>query len=335
MGDSIIDKHPSYTWIPGKGSMRFEGQDVIIFWIETAMKSFLDTIEEVSGDAAANIVMETAGFRMGKIVSDFFKQDSIENVVHSLPEIYAAAGWCELEIVDFSAENETALIRMKNSWEYKVNKLQRKEKMGTFLAGHFAGTLTGLFNRNTSFSVVKSQLTGDEYDEIRYFPSNGSPIKDIHSFIRQNEQDEIQRLERKVEERTETLMNLVKEISSPLIPVLDGIVVMPLIGKYDEARADDLFKRTMEELPAYEANFLILDVTGLDSDIDAYSISLLQSLTNSSKLLGTKSVIVGISPKLSMKLTESNIEMQDIDYFSTLKHAIHFALAQEGKQIIG
>ncbi|QTM98576.1 STAS domain-containing protein [Sediminibacillus dalangtanensis] len=315
--------------------MRFEGQDVIIFWIETAMKSFVDTIEEVSGNDAANVVMETAGFRMGNIVSDFFKQDCINNVINSFPDIYAAAGWCDLEIVDFSEEEKTAVIRVRNSWEYKVNKVQGKQKMSTFLPGHFAGTLTGLFEQNTGFSVVKSQLEGDEYDEIHYYPSEGHPVRDIHQFTRIKEQEEIKRLENMVEERTETLTTLVKEISSPLIPVLDGIVVMPLIGKYDETRADDLLSRTMKNLPEYQANFLILDVTGLDDDLDAYSITLLQSLTHSSELLGTKSAIVGISPNLSMKLIEAKVDMKGLNCFSTLKHAIHFALAQEGKQIIG
>ncbi len=161
------------------------------------------------------------------------------------------------------------------------------------------------------------------------------PIKDIHHFTRIKEQEEINRLEQMVDERTETLSTLVKEISSPLIPVLDGIVVMPLIGKYDEARADDLLSRTMKNLPDYHADFLILDVTGLDDDLDAYSISLLQSLTQSTRLLGMKSAIVGISPNLSMKLIEANVNMKGLNCFSTLKHAIHFALAQKGKQIIG
>ncbi|WP_053220497.1 STAS domain-containing protein [Virgibacillus senegalensis] len=335
MRESVIENHPSYHWVPAEGSMKFEGQDVIIFWIESAMKSFIDTIEEVSGNDAANVVMETAGFRMGHIVSDFFKEDCIKNVVNSFPDIYSGAGWCDLEIVDFSEEERTAVIRVRNSWEYKVNKLQGKQKMSTFLPGHFAGTLTGLFGQNTGFSIMKSQLEGAEYDEIHYYPSDEFPIQDIHHFTRLKEQEEINRLEQMVEERTETLTNLVKEISSPLIPVLEGILVMPFIGKYDEARADDLLNRTMKNLPDYHANFLILDVTGLDDDLDAYSISLLQNMTESSKLLGMKSAIVGISPQLSMKLIEAQVDMKGLNCFSTLKHAIHFALAEEGKQIIG
>ncbi|MDC3412133.1 STAS domain-containing protein [Aquibacillus sp. 3ASR75-11] len=325
----------SYSWGPEKGSMKFEGQDVLIFWIESAMKSFLDTIEEVSGDDAANVVMETAGFRMGQIVSDFFKGDHSETVVHNLPAIYASAGWMEMEVVAVSEKEKTATIRFKNSWEYKINALQGKTTIGAFIPGHLAGTLTDLFDENVGYRIDKSQLQGDEYDEVSYFPSNKSPIENIHEYTRLQEQKQIQRLEAMVNERTKKLANMVKEISSPIIPVLEDIVVVPLLGKYDEVRANDMFYRTMQNLPAYQSNYLILDLTGLDEIIDEYTISLIHRFTSTTSLLGTKCIIVGISPQLGMKITDANFDLKGIDCFSTLKHAIHFALAQEGKQIIG
>ncbi|WP_077623188.1 STAS domain-containing protein [Sediminibacillus massiliensis] len=335
MSNSVTNHNASYQWQPEDGRMTFEGEDVIIFWIETAMKSFVNTIEEVSGSAAANIVMETAGFRMGQLVSDFFRGDDITQVIHSLTGIYASAGWFAMEVVEINPEEKKVTIRMRDSWEYKINRLQGKEKIGNFLPGHLAGTLTGLFEQNIGFEVSKSQIEGNEYDEVHYFPSEGHPVQDIHHYIRQQEQEDLLKLEQKVEERTKVLTDLVKEISSPIIPVLEGIVVIPLLGKYDEARAEDMLSNTLQHLPDYSANYLILDVTGLNKEIDDYTISLLQSLTNATKLLGTKSLIVGISPKLGIKLTETNFNLEGLDCFSTLKHAIHFALAQEGKQIIG
>ncbi|WP_078553027.1 STAS domain-containing protein [Bacillus alkalicellulosilyticus] len=335
MKKSIEIENTVFSWDSEKGQMSFEGQDIFVFWIETAMKSFLDTIEEVSGDDAASVVLHTAGFRLGEIVSDFFKKGDIIDIIHYLPNVYSAAGWGKVEIVSIEEETKQATIRIKDSWEYKINRLQEKTQTGSFLPGHWAGILTGLFGTNIGAQVVKSQVVGDEYDEFHCSPTTQSPIENIHDYARLQEQKEIERLEVMVAKRTENLTNLVKEISSPIIPVLDNIVVIPLLGKYDEVRANDMINSTMQNLPKYSANYLILDLTGMDEDIDDYTVSLIQNLTDATALLGTKSVLVGISPKLGIKLTKSQYDLTGIECFSTLKHAIHFSLAQEGKQIIG
>ncbi|UCZ55153.1 STAS domain-containing protein [Bacillus shivajii] len=324
---------PPLRWEKDEGTLKFHGEDAILFWIDNAMKSFIDTIEEVSGNAAAKVVMDTAGFRLGRIVSDFFKGEDPDKVLLSLPDTYATAGWGKLEVVTIDVEKKTASVRMQNSWEFKVNRLQGKDGCGAFIPGHFAGVLTGLFEENIGYEIIHSEVEGAEYDEFHFAPSSISPVQNIHDYARQQEQEEIQKLESMVEQRTKELTNLVKEISSPIIPVLDNIVVIPLLGKFDQSRAEDMMKTTLHELPRFQAYYLILDMTGMDNKVDDFTVSLIQSLTKAASLLGTKSIIVGISPELGIKMTKSDYDLSGIDCFSTLKHAIHFALAEDGKEV--
>ncbi|WP_026674994.1 STAS domain-containing protein [Alkalihalobacterium bogoriense] len=323
----------TYRFNVEEGKVQFEGHDVLIFWIESAMKSFVDTIEEVSGDDAANVVMHTAGFRMGEIVGEYFEKQEIEAIMELFPKIYASAGWGAFTVVEFAPEKASLVIRMKNSWEYKINKLQGKTQSGSFLTGHLAGIFTRLFKQNIGCELVKSQLTGAEYDEFHCRPSSVCPIDNIHNYARKQEQKEIEKLEEKVRERTQDLTKLVKDISSPIIPVLDQIVVVPLLGKYDELRSEDMMTQIMENLPRYTASYLILDVTGIDEVVDEYTMNLIRKLTDATSLLGTKSILVGVSPQLGITLTQSAYDLRSIECFSTLKHAIHYALAQEGKII--
>lgn len=335
MNEENLTPNSHFSWNKEEATMEFAGEPAVLFWIETAMKSFVDTIEEVSGKQGAKVVMETAGYRMGLIVSDFFDFGSAESVIRDIPSIYASAGWGQILIKEVNEEEKTAVFQFKNSWEYRINQLQDKKEVGRFIPGHFAGNLAGLFDSHIDFEVTQSQLDGDEYDEFRFFPSLKSPVEDVREYIRTQEQAEMEQIEARVEERTKELTNLVKDISSPIIPVLDHIVVMPLLGKYDELRANDMMSNTITELPNYAAKFLILDVTGIDQNINEYTISLIQRLTSAAALLGTKSIIVGISPELGIKITHSGLDLNKIDCFSTLQHGIHFALAEEGKQVIG
>ncbi|SFD47103.1 Anti-anti-sigma regulatory factor (antagonist of anti-sigma factor) [Bacillus sp. OV194] len=325
-----------FSWKPADGSFLFEGDDAILFWINSAFKTFLDTIEEVSGDESANIVLETTGYRMGIIVGEFFYNEGANpaDVLNVLPGIYASAGWGTLEIEELDEKEKKAVLRMKNSWEYRINKLQKKKNHGTFIPGHWAGVLTGLFGENLWYRVTSSQLEGDEHCQFEFYPSLITVSENIHELSRRREQAEIFKLEKIVEERTKELSDLLKVISSPIIPVLDHIVVIPLLGKYNEDRSKELLEKTINELPKYKADFLILDLTGLDEDISEYTISLFQQLIAATTLLGTKTIMVGISSALSIKMTNSNYHTSDIKSFANLKHGIHYALAERGQRII-
>lgn len=332
----ITVSNSPFEWDVDEGKFSFEGEDAVLFWIDSAMTSFFDTIEEISGADAASVVLETTGYRMGRIVGSFFhsNQADVKETMSLLPGVYASAGWGSIKFEDVDIVAKKAIVKMRNTWEYKVNKQQGKTQHGSFLPGHWAGVLSGLFNDNIWYEVTKSQIEGDDCCEVHYFPSIITPQQNIHELARQKEQDEIRVLEEVVEQRTKELSNLIKELSSPMLPVLDNIVVIPLLGKYDEIRSAELLEKTIDNLPKHKPKYLIIDLTGIDEHIDEHFGSFINKLTLAASLMGTDSILVGISPKLSMKITASNTNLSGIPCFSTLKHGIHHALAQEGKQIL-
>lgn len=331
---SINVNGSSFDWDLKQAAYQFEGDEVVLFWINTAFKTFLDSIEEISGENAARLVLETAGYRTGEIVSDFYKRSigKTEDILKSLPNTYVTAGWGKTTIDVLSYDECRAVVRIENGWEYKVNKAQGKTVEGSFLAGHWAGVLSGLFGKTVWYRVLKSQTSGDPYSEFEFSPSGITPQRNIRSLIQEQERADMLALEQSVAKRTADLVDLVKEISSPIIPVLDNIIVLAMIGRYDEARAEELLTKTLSNLPEYKATFLILDLTAI-SQVDEFTIDLLQKLVQASALLGTSCILVGISPELSMKIVSSRYQMQNIPCLSTLKHGIHYALAQEGLHI--
>ncbi|PLR94187.1 STAS domain-containing protein [Bacillus sp. T33-2] len=326
-----------FQWDIEKGQFLFEREDAVLFWISSAMKTFFDTIEEVSGEEAASIVLETTGFRQGLVVSEYFtnlKNVSIEEAAELIPSTYASAGWGRAYIKDLNTETKTVTMELKNSWEYKINKAQGKKTAGTYLSAHYAGIFTGLFGTNMWFRVTRSQIEGYETDIVEYFPSEITVAKNIHELARRKESEHIRELEALVEDKTRELQDLVKEISSPIIPVLEGIVVVPLIGKYDESRAEDLLVKTLHNLPKYQAKYLVLDLTGLDKELSGYSAEFIGKLASAAALIGTETILVGISAELGISITQANINLAKFNCFQTLQHGIYHSLAQSGRQII-
>lgn len=301
------------------------------------MRMFFDTIEEIAGEDATGVVMETTGYRQGVVVGEYFSgMDNVDiaGAAERIANTYASAGWGLAQIHNLDEENATLEVHLKNSWEYKINVAQNKKKGGRFLPAHYAGIFTKLFGRNIWYKVEQYQIEGFEESIIRYFPSDETIEENIHRLARLNEARQIRQLENLVEEKTVELKMLVKEISSPIIPVLEGIVVVPLLGTYDEERADELMIKTLQNLPKYKAEYLVLDLTGLNNNFTQQAASLIEKLGATARMIGTETVLVGISPKMSMVITESGIDISGFNCFQTLQHGIHFALAQKGRSIL-
>ncbi|MFA9559697.1 STAS domain-containing protein [Evansella sp. AB-rgal1] len=326
----------NFDWDLESGKFQFEGEDAVLFWISSAMRMFFDTIEEVSGEEAANVVLETTGFRQGLIVGEYFqnlKMVSVEEAANLITNTYASAGWGRVFIENLDFEIKSFNLKLKDDWEYKVGVAQQKRTGGTFLPAHYAGIFTGLFHTNIWYEVVEYQIEGHEYTKVNYFPSSITVTENIHQLARKREVKEIQMLEGLVEDKTRELQKLVQTLSAPMIPVLDDIVVVPLLGKYDEKRAEELIEKTLSMLPKHEASYLLLDLTGIDKDFSSFAASMVEKLVSATYLIGTKTILVGISNELSLRMTQNNVDFSNLDCFRTLQHGIYFALSQSGRRI--
>lgn len=326
-----------FAWNLEQGQFIFEGQDAVLFWISTAMREFFDTIEEISGEEASSLVFETTGFRQGLVVGEYFekiKDVSVSQAAELITNTYASAGWGHTSIQNLDFESNTLTVHLKDSWEHKINVAQGKIQGGKFLAAHYAGIFSGLFSTNIWYKVVQQQLEGYECSIIEYFPSDVSVSDNIHELARKKESEQIVHLEALVEDKVRELKELVKELSSPIIPVLEGVVVVPLLGKYDEERSEELLIKTLSNLPSYKANYLILDLTGLNKEISQHTASLIEKIGLAATLIGTKTILVGITGELSQVIIQADIDLTKIDCFQTLQHGIHYALAQSGRRII-
>lgn len=327
----------NFEWNMENGQFLYEGEDAVLFWISSAMKMFFDTIEEVSGEEAATLVLETTGFRQGLLVGEYFenlKHVGAEEAAKLIGHTYASAGWGQISTDMLNTETKTATILLKDSWEHKINVAQEKREGGKFLPAHFAGIFTGLFKTNIWYNVIEYQLNGHEYTKVEYFPSNITVNNNIHELARKRENEHIRQLEALVEDKTRELQELVKALSSPMIPVLEGVVVVPLLGKYDGERAEDLVFKTLSNLPSHKANYLILDLTALDEDIDTHTTSLIDKIGAAASLIGTNTILVGISAELGVHIARTEIDFSRFECFKTLQHGIHYALAQAGRRII-
>ncbi|XXY46108.1 response regulator [Sorangium sp. So ce269] len=119
------------------------------------------------------------------------------------------------------------------------------------------------------------------------------------------------------------------ELSTPIIPIDDQILIMPLIGAIDEERAQGLVDAATLGVSARRAAVMILDITGV-SHVDARVAETLVRAARAVRLLGARVVITGIRPDVARELAALGAELAGVVTQSTLQGGIAYAMSKTG-----
>ncbi|MCS6880380.1 MAG: PAS domain-containing protein [Oscillochloridaceae bacterium] len=118
-----------------------------------------------------------------------------------------------------------------------------------------------------------------------------------------------------------------RELSTPLMPIADGVVAMPLIGTIDTLRAQQIMEALLEGIADHRARFAILDITGVKV-VDTQVAGALIRSAQSARLLGARVVLTGISPEIAQTLVHIGADMREMITKPTLQQGIAYVLEQ-------
>ncbi|MGK3994849.1 AAA family ATPase [Sorangium sp. So ce1024] len=120
------------------------------------------------------------------------------------------------------------------------------------------------------------------------------------------------------------------ELSTPLIPITDRVMVMPLIGTMDTQRADEALAAALRGVSETGAQVVILDVTGVRGVDSSVAATLLRT-ASALRLLGAEAVITGIGPRVSQTLVGLDIDLGGTVVQGTLQRGIAYAIRRTGE----
>jgi rsbT co-antagonist protein RsbR len=123
--------------------------------------------------------------------------------------------------------------------------------------------------------------------------------------------------------------SVLAEVSTPLLPIADGLVVMPLVGDIDAQRAQQMIEVLLKGIGEHRARVAILDITGVKV-VDTHVASALVRAAQSVALLGARVVITGIRPEIAQSLVQLGTDLNTMVTHSSLQSGIAYALAPLG-----
>lgn len=118
------------------------------------------------------------------------------------------------------------------------------------------------------------------------------------------------------------------ELSTPLIPISDNVVVMPLIGAINSERARQVLETLLHGIERSRVRVAILDITGVPL-VDTQVAKSLIDAAQAVRLLGARIVLTGIRPEVAQTLVGLGVDLGGIVTHSTLQSGIAYATRQK------
>lgn len=116
-------------------------------------------------------------------------------------------------------------------------------------------------------------------------------------------------------------------ISTPVIPVSDGVVLMPLIGALDAARTQQAVLNLLEYVERSQAHQAIIDITGLPAITNDSAAALVRA-AHALRLMGARTILTGIRPAVAELLLTLDTRLSDIEPVASLQDALTLALTR-------
>ncbi len=121
--------------------------------------------------------------------------------------------------------------------------------------------------------------------------------------------------------RLEAMGRTIVEMSTPVIEIEDGVLLLPIVGTFDSARVLQIVEQASATVSARGSEVVIVDVTGvpvMDSGVVDAFIRLAQVLS----LLGARCILTGIRGAVAQTMVEQGVAISGFVTKATLRAGI-------------
>lgn len=144
-------------------------------------------------------------------------------------------------------------------------------------------------------------------------------------------ESQLEELKAAFAEKTE-LLERIRQTAAPIAPVVEGILVVPLVGAVDTFRTELLTERLLQDVSRARAQVVILDITGVPV-FDSMAAQLIIRLAKAVRLLGAELILVGVSPTTARTIVELALDLSGLQALGTLQDGLELALRRRHLKI--
>lgn len=124
----------------------------------------------------------------------------------------------------------------------------------------------------------------------------------------------------------------IMELSTPVLPFRQGMLLLPIIGQIDSQRARQLTEHLLEAIRVNRAKVIVIDITGV-ATVDSRVANHLVQTVEAVRLMGAKVVVSGISPEIALTMVTLGIDLGSAHTVGDMQSGIEHAERLLGYQV--
>lgn len=114
------------------------------------------------------------------------------------------------------------------------------------------------------------------------------------------------------------------ELSTPVLPLTEGLLIMPIVGVVDTYRAQQLTHVLLYAIREHRARIVVMDITGVPVVDSRVANHFIQSV-DAARLMGAKVILTGLSPEVAQALVTVGVNLETITTRADLQSGIEAA----------
>jgi rsbT co-antagonist protein RsbR len=114
-----------------------------------------------------------------------------------------------------------------------------------------------------------------------------------------------------VEERERVIheqQEAIRELSTPVLQLRERLLILPIIGVLDSARARQLTEQLLGAIQDKRAKVVVIDITGV-ATIDRTVANHLVQAVEASRLMGASTILTGLSSEIAQTLVDLDVDL--------------------------
>ena len=120
-----------------------------------------------------------------------------------------------------------------------------------------------------------------------------------------------------------------RETSTPITEIWDGVLTLPIIGTLDSSRTMLVMEALLNRIAKEHASAVVMDLTGV-KNIDSMVSQHLIQIVRAVQLMGADAIITGIQPEIARALVSLNIDLSDVTTRASLSDGLKEAFGRMG-----
>ncbi len=126
----------------------------------------------------------------------------------------------------------------------------------------------------------------------------------------------------------------IRELSTPIMEVWEGVLCLPVVGVLDSARSAEMTETLLRAIMDKKARCAIIDITGIQV-MDTATADHFIRMAKAVRLLGAECVLTGINPNIAQTIVYMGVELSGVATHRSLRSALQHYVGRAAESFDG